>query len=956
MNKKRTILRSGGRVFAKRSDEGGSARPSQTQAEYTQYFERMELPKPAHERKTAGRWIKNMRRRNGHDAPESAWLVERKKPRSFILKVVLTTVFMFFVLALCVVFGGAGAMAGFAGAYINATPPFDIGLISDQDEVSMIYDANGDLITTFLYVENREWAKSEDIPDMLKNAFIAVEDVRFYEHNGIDLKRLFGVVIGVLGNDYDGGGSTITQQLIKIQVLGNEQSYKRKIQEAYLAMQLEEQYNKDQILEAYLNAIHLGDSNYGVKAAAEDYFGKSMEELTIRECAMLAGITQNPNGYNPRKNMYSENRDFSKTDERTNTVLRRMYSAGFITQEQLAAALDEKVEIQEVSKVKQIYDMPYFVEYAIDNVITHMLRQENLQDNKTNRTKIERKLRTGGYKIYTTVDPNIQNTVQQTLSSWDKYPKLRNPANGVVSESNADGSVIETIQPQAAAVVLDHKTGQIKALVGGRDEPTAAKLWNRAVQSRMEVGSSIKPLSIYGPALDLGASPASVYLNYAVPIEGYTGTRGYPNGGLSKQGPVTMRAGVRQSLNVVAARTLFESVGLERSKEYLINLGIDASGIKVDGAGLALGTSGISPLEMAAAYGCIANGGTYIEPVAFTKVVDRNGNVVLDAASVQIKRQVFQPSTAWMLTDMLEEAVNSGTGTRAKISNMTVAGKTGTNSDYRSVYFAGYTPYYTSSLWIGHDKQSEGTKLVSGATGGLYAAPLWQEYMNQIHDGLQNRDIIDKQPSELGLVQRRVCSVTGLLATDACSSDSNHKPVTDWFALGQAPATRCDVHVSVEICADSGKLATPYCPEGSKKTGSVVLPRSNSMFSDISNDMLASTLPGCIIGLTKNELLTLPEYDTRYSQYYCTIHTNYQSSSPLDGAVDATAARSLIAEANALINSGELSSGLSVEISSAVENLQNLLDSGVDASVYADAYAHLEALVGIARLQTGSME
>lgn len=872
--------------------------------------------------------------------PKQPLFVKRSKPKNFFLRVTLMSLLLLFIIGLGAGFAGLGVLNGFISAYVSSTPPLDVSLIADQDEATSIYDTDGKLITTFIAYENREWAKIDQIPDMLKNAFIAVEDVRFYQHDGIDFKRLFGAVLGVFTGNYDGGGSTITQQLIKIQVLGNEQSYKRKVQEADLAMQLEKQLDKDQILEAYLNAIHLGDSNYGVKAAAEDYFGKSMDELSIRECAMLAGLTQNPNGYNPRKNMY-QREDMSRTDERTNTVLRRMYAAGFITKEQKEAALTEEVNILEFSKVKQIYDMPSFVEYAVYDVITHMLRKENLQDNKQNRDAMERKIRVGGYQIYTTVDPEIQNTVQKTVSKWEDYPKLRNPARAVVRETQKNGDVIETVQPQVAAVVIDYHTGQVKALVGRRDQATQLKLLNRGYNSRMEVGSSIKPLAVYAPALEKGVSPGNIYLNYPVEIEGYGGKRGYPLGGLSKTGPVTMREGVKRSLNGVAARVLFEDVGLEKAKDTLIDLGIDPSGINVDGPGLALGTTAVSPLEMAAAYGTLANEGVYLEPIAFTKVLDRNGNVVLDAEQSQNKRMVFHPSTAYLMTDMLEDAVRSGTGTKAKIENMHVAGKTGTNADYRSVYFAGYTPYYVASLWIGHDSYAEDAKLQSGATGGTFAAPLWKAFMGPIHEGLSDKAIINKEPAALGLVEREICSVSGLLATEECRKDSEHSPIVDWFLLERAPEESCDLHARLELCSVSGKLATQYCPAGNVKMQIVVIAGANSKLSDIPPDMLQKDFSNIYVNINKSRLESLSSDDSAYEKYYCDVHG---ARTVLD-AMTIDQAQNLVDKAKNALAFEVMSQELYEEIEMAVEHLQTLIDLDSPGELLGNQYLYLEELL-----------
>lgn len=885
----------------------------------------------------------NKKQENNEKEP---WFVERTKPRPFALRVILTTLLLLIVLTMGIGMAGLGVLSGVLQAYTKSTPELNISLILDQDQASLIYDGNGNLITSYMAYENREWATSSEIPDMLKNAFIAVEDVRFYQHKGVDLKRLFSVGMGVLTNNYDGGGSTITQQLIKIQVLGNEQSYKRKVQEAQLALQLEKTYSKDQILEAYLNAIHLGGSNYGVKAAAEDYFGKSMDQLTIRECAMLAGLTQNPNAYNPRKNMYTR-KDMTRTNERTNTVLRRMNTAGFITKDQYEAALKETVPILEKSKVKQIYDMPSFVEYAMYDVITHMLRQRNLQDNKTNRDMIEQEIRVGGYQIHTTVDPTIQNTVQETVSNWQNYPKLRNPSANVVREVQKDGSVIETVQPQVAVTVIDYHTGQVKALVGRRDQATQLKLLNRAYNTRMEVGSSIKPLSVYAPALEAGASPASIYMNIEAPIEGYGGERGYPNGGLGSQGPKTMRQGVVNSLNVVSARTLFETVGIQRSKETLENLDIDPSGINADGPGLALGTTAVSPLEMAAAYGAIANNGTYLEPVAFTKIYDKDGNLVLDSETIQVKRTVFKPSTAWLMTDMLEEAVTDGTGTKAAINGMNVAGKTGTNSDYRSVYFVGYTPYYVSSIWIGHDSYREESKLQSGATGGTFAAPLWQAFMQPIHKDLPNKSIIDKEPGQLGLVERQVCGVSGMLPSSDCKGDRKTSVVTDWFLIDNVPTETCSVHYSASVCQDTGLFASPNCPDTATQT--FIIADESEELGKLSRSELKSAFGSRVItGIGKRQLRNLSPESSRYATYYCTKHTavaEVELEESTSTGYDGASATVLIERARAALNNNSMSDDMRESIQETMGQLEILTSYTSESQLLSDQCAFLETLL-----------
>ena len=790
---------------------------------------------------------------------------ERKKPHSFLLGVVFTSLKLTVLAFIVVCFIGMGLLLGVVKAYVETTPSLDVAQLTISDYTSYLYDMNGNLISSIADVEYRDWANIEDIPDMLKNAFIAVEDVRFYKHSGVDFKRLFSAALEILGNSNSSGGSTITQQLIKNKVLGAQRNYKRKIQEAYLALELETIVDKDTILEAYLNDVDLGESNYGVKSGAKDYFGKELSELSIRECAMLAGLTQAPYRYDPRKNMYQRDK-MEVTNARTDQVLSRMYQAGFITKDQYNSALTEQVNIVEVSQQKQMSDMAYFVEYAISDVVTHLLEKRGLSNTSANRSAIENELRTSGYHIYTTVDPTIQKTVQDTLSTWQNYPSLADTSKSLMVETKEDGTVLETVEPQAAAVVMDYHTGELRAVIGGRDEPTVRKGLNRASQSYTEVGSSIKPLSVYGPALDLGYSPGSITYNMDGPINGWTTEKGYPSGGLdSRYGPVTFRRAIVSSLNVPAAHILMDDVTPAIAAQYMYNLGATENKVNVDGAGLALGTSGLTPIQMAAAYSTIANEGVYQEPLSFTKVLDAQGNVILDADEVRDTHRVFQASTAWMLVDMMTDAVKTGTGTKAKIEDMTVAGKTGTNSDYASVYFAGMTPYYVSTLWVGHDYPVN--KLKKGSSGGNEAAPLWQAYMAKIHEGLTDKPIIDEDPTSLGLVKRTVCSVSGLLATDACKADEEHKPVTEWYLADKAPTEYCDMHVTLNICTAENALATEFCPADSVQQVSYILIRPDNPLYQFDDEYLLKALPTAVrTELTTDEFVA--------SMKTCTVHAD----------------------------------------------------------------------------------
>jgi len=896
---------------------------------------------------------KPMKNKNFDHSSESIFEPRTKQP-NFFLSVLVTTLRMFFVFFIILGVTGIGAFIGIARAYVDSTPTLDVEKIEDQAQTSFIYDANGELITTYSGIENRIWASLDEIPIDLQNAYIAIEDVRFRSHQGIDIKRLLGAFINNLRNQDVQGGSTITQQLIKNRILSSERTYKRKIQEAYLAIQLEKQYTKNQILEAYLNTIYLGGSSYGVKAAAKDYFGKELNELTLRECATLAGLTANPYWYNPRTNYYSyknnpnTQRKPQITDDRTNTVLYEMYENNFIDKEQYEQALKEKLHVVEESKTQELYDMPYFVEYVIYDVGTHLLKQRKLEDNKQNRNAIENELRTKGYKIYTTVDPEIQKTVEDSLYNWKRYPRLRNSSDGVVEDSVSNTKII---QPQAAAVVFDYHTGELKAIVGGRTPPQRKLELNRAYQANMPVGSSIKPIAVYGPAIDRGASPATIVWNIPAKIPGWNSSKGYPNnyGGGGFTGPIDLRTGLEKSLNVVAARALFELVGLENSKNYLVSLGVNPSHIgEINGSNLALGTAGITPVEMAVAFGAIGNKGVYQEPISFTKVLDSNDQLILDAKAMQVKRQVFKPSTAWLLVDMMEGAVKNGTGKSAKISGMTTAGKTGTNSDQRGVFFAGITPYYSAAVWIGHDRYKP---LYSGAQGGRDAAPLWRDFMAKIHEGLKDREIIHEDPEDLGLVKATICGVSGQLATALCKNDiGGHNVVTDWFLEGTVPKEKCTWHQKLVVCTESNadggamKLAGPYCPaEAVQEKGAIVIPK-DSFLRSLSDSIIAKYLPGAFKSFPDVENLAgMDPSNPKYSEYFCTVHTKEWAEQEQQRQNAIQNAQRVISDVKRKMN--DLKDQLTQEqvnkLNAHISNVNNAIENG-DAVAIQNAVSQLE--------------
>lgn len=891
-----------------------------------------------------------------HPRARSIFKARTKKP-NFVLSVAATTIRLSFVLALCVALALLGAVVGIAKAFVDTAPTLDLAALDAQDKTSFIYDSQGNLITDYKGTEDRIMVSIDEIPEMLQNAFIAVEDARFYEHNGVDVKRIVGALVANFTSGSTQGGSTITQQLIKQTVLSSEQSYKRKLQEAYLAMELETRYTKKQILESYLNTIFLGGSYYGVRVAAYGYFGKSLDQLTLRECAMLAGLTRSPNYYNPRSNFYTRNTEGSSTPDitnnRTDYVLRQMRENGLITAQQYNAALDRSTAsvLEKSPASTDMYAYPHYVEYAISDVVDTFLDLNGLEDTSANRYAMENKLRTGGYSVYLCLDTEIQEIVEDTLANWSSYPRLRDPSDKVYQSRNSDGTYTEIEQPQAAACVFDYRTGELKAIVGGRYKPTTRKTLNRASGMTMPVGSSIKPLTVYAPAIDLGASPASIAYNMPVPISGWKDSSGkdsWPKnyGGGGYKGPQSFRSALRNSYNTAAAQILMTYVGVSRSVEYLHLMGIPDKNINADPFGLALGSSGLTPVQMAVAFGTIANKGVYQQPLSFSRIVDSNGNVVVDMHQQQDRHQVFKPSTAYLVVDMLKEAVQSGTGTKAKISSQVVAGKTGTNSDSKGVFFAGMTGWYSGSVWIGHDNYKS---LSSKATGGNAAAPLWQSFMEKIHKAknLDSREIIDGTPSDYNLVRVTTCGVSGQLATDACYNDVNgYKTITDYWSADSVPTAYCSMHKSVSVCTESGLLATDYCPSYSVETrGIVLIPRGHPLYDSI--DAYGDTIRKYL-----GEFATLKSTND-IANHICQIHDAYTAAQqPSDLQNIVSDASNLVYTAYQLVGSApDLSNDTRRQINTAISAVQTLLSlSPIDYTSLEGAVSNLRSQLQAAGL------
>ncbi|MBQ1319530.1 MAG: transglycosylase domain-containing protein, partial [Solobacterium sp.] len=611
--------------------------------------------------------------------PEPAPLPEKKKKKKKTgkhrgLKAVLAVFLLMFAI-------GGAAVGGYIMKNLEDVPELDLYQLRDYSMATQLYDINGNFVAEYQANENVDWAYIDEVPQHLKDAFISIEDKRFYKHHGLDLPRFLNAVWGQLTHTSSHGGSTITQQVIKNTYLTQEVTYKRKIQEIYLALKLERELDKDQILEVYMNTIFYGDSNYGIKVAAWDYFGKTLDELTLRECAILAGLAQSPNEYNPRLNMLKG--DMGPTNYRANTVLYAMHENGVITDEEYEEALNDTLVVREATSKGELYQYPAYVEYAVEDVAKALLVKEGKELTDSAIAAKKALMRQAGYRITLGIDTNIQQILQDSVATFNGYPYAR------------DGSMVE-----ASAVVIDQHTGRVVAMVGSREVPTEPEVLNRATDSLQPVGSSMKPLAVYAPALEEGCYPGTTVMDIKEDIPGYGIDNDYPNGPVTG-GAITMREALELSHNVAAARFMLEKVGVERSFEYLLQEGFDEAHLDHTPAGLALGAVSVTTLEMAGAYATLANGGIYIQPHAYVEVLDRNGNVLLSEDDV-VTRRVFAETTAWLITDMMHTNMIGGLGVEANLRTMTCAGKTGTHED-KTITFGGYTPYYTSFLRISSD-------------------------------------------------------------------------------------------------------------------------------------------------------------------------------------------------------------------------------------------------------------
>ncbi len=704
---------------------------------------------------------------------------------------------------------------------LNDTPQIQARNIYDYIEKNtIIYDNTGSQLEVIGREENRIIVPLNRIPKTMQNAIVAVEDERFWGHSGLDYRRIAGSAWRNLTTDSRHGGSTITQQLAKNVYLTHDQTWSRKIQDAYYAIEIENQLSKEKILEAYLNTINLGGQNHGVEAASQAYFAKSVSELDLVESALIAGITRHPARYSPIRFIpaedvteehivYGDYQEYKIVfDERTvpryRTVLGQMRRNNYISEEAYQQALAEGERLHErIDPVRydSNEDSGQFAEFIRDEVVSAFVEQGSTID------EARQIVSTGGLRIYSTLDQEMQNVLEEEFENPDNFPP---------SLRDSDGNLLRdefgNVQPQAAMIISNPYTGEIKALMGGR-ETTGSGTFNRAVGTGRPVGSSIKPLAAFIPALDNDHTVASVIDDLPVYFDFNNPGRRHPQnvGDTGYLGLINLREALTLSSNVSATKLLDElSPSVEGSidvmREYLNAFGIEHHDYDYS---TVLGSGSASPYTMNRAFNALANRGVYKELISFTHVTDASGNVLLDQrgkiGSGEGDRRVVDADVAYLITDMLQHAVtpaNEGYGWQAAIhpenEGIPVAGKTGTSQEQRDAWFVGYTPYLSAATWMGYDRNE------SLGSSSVVSARLWSKVMGRIHDmeGYQNQEF----PRPGNIIEVEVCRISGKLPTELCEQDPRGSQViTELFISGTEPTEDCDTHVSVQVNRNTGQ-------------------------------------------------------------------------------------------------------------------------------------------------------
>ena len=742
------------------------------------------------------------------------------------------TVFMSILLmiAIMVGFAAAGGLIGGYVALIRSIPDLGLSGIQPRTYTTVVYNNENKELSKLHGEENREYITIDKIPENMQNAIMAIEDERFYEHDGVDVRGLLRAAYSTLTGGQVQGGSTLTQQLIKNNITNvTRNTPKTKLKEQYLALKYEKELKaqlgskqeaKKYIMELYLNTISFGHGYSGVQTAAQGYFGKDASELDLAECACLAGITNNPSMYSPRT-------EPENNKSRQTVILNYMLKQGLITQAEYDGAINEDIYSRVLkSKLLATNDTKndgvtihsYYEDALIDQISEDLQTKYNMSAKQANNV-----IYNGGLQIYSNYDTRIQGIVDNVMLDDSNFPKpnysldinyivsTEDTATGETtnkeykqfarSKAGAEAWVADkraeieaglsstqkiladradiSVQPQCSMAIIDYHTGEIKAIAGGRGEKTVNRGFNRATDSARQPGSVFKVLAAYAPAIDLGKITAAS----TIVDEPYTTADGYtPKNwwGNSYRGAVTPRTGIRDSMNVVAVKVMVET-GIDLCYDYLLNFGFTT--LENDNhAATALGglTKGVTQVELAAAYGTLANQGQYIRPMFYDKVLDHDGNVLLE--NTKETRQVVKPSTGYIVTQLMTSVVKEGTGTAAnfKQSKMPLAGKTGTTTDSKDLTFVGYTPYYVASIWYGYDRYDKKVPNMNGFNQTTHLK-VWNKVMEQVNEGMEVKDF--DMPNDV--VKATVCKISGKLASSYCPA------ITDYFEKGTAVSTYC---------------------------------------------------------------------------------------------------------------------------------------------------------------------
>ena len=754
----------------------------------------------------------------------------KKKKKRSVGRIIAKTVGWIFltVFTICVIgILTAGIFAKIFMTYVDTTLIPSLGDVTSEEMklalASTIYDKNGTPILP-LYDNsedtggNRELVKYSEIPRHLIDALVSIEDHRFWEHHGVDWVGTVASIRDTLLHGNTRGGSTITQQLLRIQYDDKDVTVRRKFREICRALEYEKSVGKEDIITDYLNTVYFGAGAYGIQTAAKTYFGKDVSELSVAESACIVGITNNPSLYDPLRDVVFEKsgmtpRQYNK--KRQETILDEMVKYGYLTEAEASAAKAEKLIFTDTDEYKALHgiEVPeetddekpvdlskiytWFEDEAINEAITLLAEQYGYA-----REYASKLLYRGGFHIYTTLDPQVQAVVDevfQDTSNFDYPSKKGTPIN-------------------AAITVIDPYTGEVKAIAGDVGVKTVNRAKSLATTPRMP-GSSIKPVAVYAPAIDADVvSPASVIDDY--PINNTLREKGYPRNSNGRyRGYTTVARGLQNSTNTISSRTL-QKLGYAQSFEFMQNnLGFQLNVNDIDLAPLAMGglTYGVTTMEMAAAYGAFVNRGTYIEPHLITRIESNDHKETVIDNTIPKSWPAMKETTAYLMNKLLRRVVTSGTGGDAAFSGMTIAGKTGTTTDNCDRYFAGYTPYYSAAVWMGYKDKPEKIFVKHGENP---SAVVWKLVMEKLHEGLEDKGFFERPE---GITSVTVCADCGLKATDLCRQDyRGDRTVSEEIQASAAPKESCTCHIEVQVCilpeSEDIYLANEYCPEDTVTT------------------------------------------------------------------------------------------------------------------------------------------